>query len=477
MNKRIRKITRRQFDAYCYVRAPFIRYNWEETAWYQAFEKKLLGVITQDLTDEDFNYVILGRDKRKVFRAIDLGLSFFDTQEQAEEAMLKALDKYEHDGKTIYEQGDEKKLPNEILIPKVSEDKLHPYFRLLIKEHRFESARNLINEIVYTYVDVDGNYVRSFQTEGFDARLWELYIYVYLHNAGFKIDNQFNAPDYCVSYFDQRLSIEAVTVNANKDFDEKPPENLIEINRLSRDYMPIKFGSALFSKLQKKYWEQAHVKGYPFVIAIHDYHLAATLKTMGSMVWSRSALLDYLYGYRMKVIENADGTLTNHVENLGHTVRPVLEKIESHNWKTKSIPSGFFFQPEAENISAVLFSNNATITTFNRMGKLGGLGNEDVKMLRTISVYDPDPMAVQPIIKTFDIDAPDYEEGWADGLIMYHNPRAIHKVDPDLFPDISHMFFDEESKQLWGRMQPYDVLSSVTHVVLPKFSNKESKKK
>lgn len=466
MHKDIRQISRRQFDAYCYVRAPFIRYNWKEFAWFEAFGKKLLGVLTKDLTDGDFNYVILGRDKRKVFRAVDLGFNFFDKQDEAKQALLTAFAKYEYDGKSIYEQGDEKKLTNEILVPKVSEDKLHPYFRLLTNEKRFESAKNLINEIVYTYVDVDGNYIRSFQTEGFNARLWELYLYVYLHNAGFKIDNRFKAPDYCISYFDQRVSIEAVTVNSSMDFDEKPPTSLIEINRLSRDYMPIKFGSALFSKLQKKYWEQEHVKGYPFVLAIHDYHMAATLDTTGSMVWSRSALPDYLYGYRMKVTENEDGTLTNHVEHTGHTVKPVLEKIESHNWKTKSIPSGFFFQPEAENISAVLFSNNATITTFNRMGKLGGLGNADAKMLRTVTVYDPDPMAVRPLIKTFDIDAPDYEEGWADGLIMYHNPRAIHKVDPDLFPDISHMFFDEEDKQLWGRMQPYDVLSSVTQVIL-----------
>ncbi len=54
---------------------------------------------------------------------------------------------------------------------------------------------------------------------------------------------------------------------------------------------PIKFGSPLFSKMKKKYWEQEHVKGQPFILAIEDFHQP------GSMVWTASALEVYLYGY------------------------------------------------------------------------------------------------------------------------------------------------------------------------------------
>ncbi|BCL59728.1 hypothetical protein DGMP_04210 [Desulfomarina profundi] len=70
---------------------------------------------------------------------------------------------------------------------------------------------------------------------------------------------------------------------------------------------------------------------------------------------------------------------------------PVLEKIESHTWNGKTIPSKFFAQPGAENISAVLFTNSATITKFNRMGKLAGLGSKDVKLIRQGFMYNPDP--------------------------------------------------------------------------------------
>lgn len=338
----IREITKRQFDAFCYVRAPRLRYMGEEVAWFDAYSRKLLGTIFMDHYDKDFGFVILGRDKRKVFRLIDICDEFVPTIEEAIEALLKSFAKYENDGKNIYEQGDEKALLNEVLIPLVPEDKLHEYFKYLISEERFEAARNLINEIVYTYVDVDGNYVKSFQTTGFDARLWELYLYVFLHNSGFLIDSNFTAPDYCISYFDEKMAIEAVTVNPSPGFDEPGPQDLIESHLLSLDYMPIKYGSPLFSKLQKKYWEKDHVKEKPFILAIHDYHIAASANNLGSMTWSRSALSDYLYGYRMKVtIENSK--LINHFEDTGDGIKPVLEKIHEHNYKGKKIPSGFFF--------------------------------------------------------------------------------------------------------------------------------------
>jgi hypothetical protein len=63
--------------------------------------------------------------------------------------------------------------------------------------------------------------------------------------------------------------------------------------------MPIKFGSALLSKLNKSYWEKSHVQNHPLIFAIHDYH------NDDSMIWSRTALVNYLYGIDTKV---KDGT-------------------------------------------------------------------------------------------------------------------------------------------------------------------------
>ena len=31
-------------------------------------------------------------------------------------------------------------------------------------------------------------------------------------------------------------------------------------------------------------------------------------------------------------------------------------------------------------------------------------------------------------------------EPWAEGLSMFHNPKALHPVDPDMFPGVAHHF-------------------------------------
>lgn len=91
------------------------------------------------------------------------------------------------------------------------------------------------------------------------------------------------------------------------------------------NYMPIKFGSSLYSKLTKnRYWDLEHVKGNPLVFAIADFHEA------NSMVWSHSALWQYLYGMRYEHIQTEDGS---------YHIAPT--KILTHKLDAKEIPSGF----------------------------------------------------------------------------------------------------------------------------------------
>lgn len=447
----MRPITKRQFDAFCYSRQPLIRVFAHEVAWFEAFNRKILCTVTFDRTDSDFGYVVLGRDSRKLFRCLEVSREFHPTIEQAVNHLAESVRKYEFDGQEVYPQGDEKEAPNEIFIPVVPEAKLHPYFSVLIKEPRFEAARNLIREIIYSYKDPDGHYIREFQTNGFDARLWELYLYVYLYDDGFEFIRGKPAPDFHISSFGDECFIEAVTVNPSQDPmrpDPKPPGTSEEVLELTNNYLPIKYGSPLFSKLTKKYWEKEHVKGKPLILAIHDYHMP------GSMSWSRTALSEYLYGVRARLA----------VDEQGQDIA-AIETIREHCWEGKTIPSNFFDQPDAENISAVLFSNAATITKFNRMGKLAGLGSADVKMIRKGFLFNPDPTALRPTEFCVDVDDPEYEESWSDSIVMYHNPSAKLPVDPNWFPSITHIWFDKEANEFRGFHQPYDVLASITIVI------------
>lgn len=62
----MRPITKTQFDAYCFARHPMLRIMSREIAWFEAADRKLLAVITEDTTDRDYGYVILGRDAKKM---------------------------------------------------------------------------------------------------------------------------------------------------------------------------------------------------------------------------------------------------------------------------------------------------------------------------------------------------------------------------------------------------------------------------
>jgi hypothetical protein len=212
-----------------------------------------------------------------------------------------------------------------------------------------------------------------------------------------------------------------------------------------REYMPIKYGSALTSKLAKRYWERPHVVGKPLVFAIHDFHAPR------SMLMTRSALPVYLYGYDHDWDYDSEGRLQIHPR-----------KIATHRWGDKVIPAGFFDLPDAENVSAILFSTSGTVSKFNRMGVLAGFGSPRVRLVREGFVIDHDPNAEAPRHFRHDVNAPGYSETWVEGLEVYHNPRARYPLAVDMFPGSAHLYLLPNGlvKSLTPDWHP---LSSVTY--------------
>lgn len=100
---------------------------------------------------------------------------------------------------------------------------------------------------------------------------------------------------------------------------------------------------------------------------------------------------------------------------------------------TKEIPAGFLFQPEADQISAVLFSNAGTVAKFNRMGLQSG-SYDKVKALRMGLLYDPDPTATMP--QPFAYVVGDRQEMWGEEVVLFHNPNAKIPVPKGFFGDI-----------------------------------------
>jgi len=91
-------------------------------------------------------------------------------------------------------QGDECGSPINFFDLKRPREKLNPGFLKLVDQKGFSSAKEIIGELMHWYEDPDGNFIEQFQTTGFDARIWELYLFATFAELGYLVDRSKSAP-------------------------------------------------------------------------------------------------------------------------------------------------------------------------------------------------------------------------------------------------------------------------------------------
>lgn len=445
-------ISRLRFDALAgYSRDPRAVLLAEEIGWFAEADERVLGILVRDRIDNDFGGLVLAPDRKGRYRWVH-GTEFCPTPRRAQVLLSDALRHIAQQRSEDYHQGDEAGRPLNFFTPMVPDDRLHPSFRRLALDEHYSPAKEIMQAMMRYYEDPDRNFVEQFQTTGFDARLWELYLFAAFVELGHSIARIHAVPDFTCEGLGGKFCVEAVTVNPTlKDGNPIPvemPRTLEEIDAFLHHYMPIKFGSSLTSKLGKRYWERPNVAGKPLVFAIQDFHMP------GSMVWTGTALPVYLYDVRARSRRSDKGEL-----------EVWFEPVQTHRWGGKEIPSGFFNLEGAEHVSAVLFSTSGTISKFNRMGWLAGFGCRRLLMRRIGTAFRHDRNADTPLPFDLDVTDPTYRESWAEGLSMFHNPRALHPIPLEWLPGIAHdRFLDGQIISDIPSFHPY---GSVTLVHLP----------
>ncbi len=343
----------------------------------------------------------------------------------------------------------------DIFVSKIKEENLHPLFKILRDHKPMEPAKLMIEEITSEMEEQDGNFIQQFQTTGFLPRIWEIYLFKFLQENGFNFIEEKNRPDFHIEKNGKEFFIEASLSNEVEDdkFSRKDIEKAIKnkdekIEKDLIDHYIIRMGSVLYSKLCKKYWELDWVQGKPLVLAItpaHNY-LANFLPD--------AKIIEYLYGLSHKGELNENGEL----------VLKSIEKVDSHSFGKKEIPSNFFSLPDTENISAVIFTNNSDLHKFNRMGYQSGLSDKCIIMERAGLAFDWTPnspgkefgQSIKPgVIK----------ENWNESVTIFHNPNALNPLDMDLFENIRQVYINEEGK-FDGPMPEFFVFHSKTLPVL-----------
>ena len=449
----MRPISLIRFNALAgYARMPMALVAAEEIRWFEHAGGRVVGAVILDRADADFGGVVFAQDQRLRFRAVDV-MPFEPTRRRAEVSLRRAMEQAAMAPPEEHHQGDERGAPVDFFTYTRPKEHLNPDFVQLAELEGYSPARQIIEPMMRWYEDADSNFIEQFQTTGFDQRIWELYLFAAFTEMGYQLDRSDPVPDFVCSGLRGQFAIEAATVGPTKEGGAVVPPPPLDTSEAEwsylREYMPIKFGSALFSKLRRAYWERPNVAGKPLVFAVEDFSSPA------SMTRTRSALDIYLYGYEYDWERDADGKLAI-----------IPGKIETHQWGEKEIPSGFFDLPGAENVSAVLFSNSGTIAKFNRMGVIAGFGSPRVLVIREGTHVDHDANATTPKSFRRVVNAPGYMESWSEGLDVFHNRRARIPLPEHCVPGAAHHYLVEDGQRL-SRTPDWHPLGSFTQHLVP----------
>ena len=290
------------------------------------------------------------------------------------------------------------------------------------------------------YRDKDKNFIRDFQTTGFSARVLELSLFAFLQESELELDEAYSYPDYLITG-PHEVALEAATSQPAQNANSDPGESGLAVIPKDLDAgqreLVFQVGKAIRRKLIHRtaeglaYWELPHVEGKPFVIAVEAFH------NPSSLFHSVTFVSQYLYGQQAVASRGADGKLS---------VTSV--PIEEHEWGGKAIPSGLFNAPESEHLSAVLFSNGATVAQFNRIALQEGMGaNDQLVISRRGTCMDYDPDASEPMQFAYRVGDPQspYED-FGQVMNVLHNPNAKVPLPSGSFPGVAEHRLEEDGR-------------------------------
>ena len=184
------------------------------------------------------------------------------------------------------------------------------------------------------------------------------------------------------------------------------------------------------------------MRGLPLVFAIEDFHHDSPFRD------TSNHLTRYLYGQTEVILSGP-----------GEPLKRRLEAVSDHRHGDKVIPSGFFMQPGAENVSAVLFSNSGTVPKFARMS-YNAARHPFLRLIRYGTCVDFDPNAVVPKTFAYVVGDGTHEEHWAEGLEVFHNPRASIPLPSGFFRGAAEHYLREDGFD--SRAPAFHPYSSVT---------------
>lgn len=316
----------------------------------------------------------------------------------------------------------------DLFTPIVSEAEQHPNFRSVYQQGN-EFNYDVVNDWASGFQDRDGKFVKEFQTT-FDSSFWELYLFAVLKHFGLKVDFSVSSPDFFVTN-DGGMNLEATVALHAQDAPpeyaprkaDDIPKDLNELNR--RTILRIRNSlDTKEKKYAKVYSPLAHVRNRPFVLGITAFD-----GPFARLACQR-AIEAVLYGYYVDE--------EKFLREGGKLQGRLLQSVRKDNLSDVSV--GVFAEEKFAWLSAVVFSSCAS------WGKVRALSADPNPKIFFETVRLNSSGVVPHLVRARKAQ---YSESLLDGLRVYHNPSATHKLNVNTFrhPDVFQSYYSEEDEE------------------------------
>lgn len=320
-------------------------------------------------------------------------------------------------------------------------EKLHPNFKYILREKE-PYLREVLQGWGKGFIDRDKKFVNEFQTT-FNSSFWELYLFAVLKDLGLNVNFNFDRPDFVIDG-ENGFCIEATIASNAKDmtpeWERTYSDEQIEEWKVEKivENATLRLANAFVNKSNmylKSYEKLEHVKNKPYVIAI------APFDSPYFFLQNHQPIIRVLYGFDRYIAVDWD----EHTRDLLDSV--FIDNVQKNNGST--VPLGYFTNPNHSHVSAVIFSNVATVSKARVISK-------DPRVA-VVSYRKYNDFETQPTIGLK--EKSQYQEDLLDGLVVFHNPYADIPFNIEEFLDkrIGHYDFDIENK---------DFISDIPHGLL-----------
>lgn len=300
--------------------------------------------------------------------------------------------------------------------------------RLTARSHR--NVAWLLNQLYLSLPKPDRNWAADCQTENFHTRLWEAQLLASFREQGVLVTQPVETPDFRLENRKGGVAwVEAVTANPQTRYE--PVGAIPSLQPKGRDELffgaaALRFAKTIGNKLGRGDADKPHVASDPFAIALADFHAPA------SMMWSREALVGYLYGISAEEVE-IDGQRMA----AGYEAERLLG--------ASGFPAGLFRDDRHAELSAIIFTNACATSKFNRIALTRGMHSEIGRYVRYGKFYNRTSGSLDGIPFCLDVRSKEYLKLWPQGyepwcaeLEVFHNPFARTPLPRALLPEASH---------------------------------------